>query len=99
VVLDNDGGGIFNFLPQAEHADVFEELFGTPLGLRMEDVARLYDLDFCQVDRAADLRGALRAGLASDRAVMVCVRFDRAGSVAGHRACWAAVSNALRPPG
>jgi len=99
VVLDNDGGGIFNFLPQAEHADVFEELFGTPLGLRMQDVARLYDLDFCQVDRAADLQGALRAGLASDRAVMVCVRFDRAGSVAGHRACWAAVSNALRPAG
>src|SRR5262249_22931165 len=46
VVLNNDGGGIFSFLPQAEHRDVFEELFGTPLGRRLEDVARLYGLAY-----------------------------------------------------
>ena len=95
VVLDNNGGGIFNFLPQAEHADVFEELFGTPLGLRMADIARLYGLNFCQVDKAADLPRALRAALASDRAVLLSVRFDRRASVTGHRACWIAVSEAL----
>jgi len=99
VVLDNDGGGIFNFLPQAEHPDVFEELFGTPLGLRMADVARLYDLDFCQVDKAADLPGTLPAALATDHAVMISVRFGRRDSVAGHRACWAAVSKALQQRG
>ena len=96
VVLDNNGGGIFNFLPQAAHQDVFEELFGTPLGLNMEDVARLYGLDFCAVEAAADLPQSLRAALAADRAVMVCVRFKRAGSVTGHRACWTAVSETLR---
>ena len=95
VVLDNNGGGIFNFLPQAEHVDVFEELFGTPLDLRMEDVARLYGLDYCPVGAPAELPGALRAALATGRATMVAVRFERAGSVAGHRACWASVSEAL----
>lgn len=96
VVLDNNGGGIFNFLPQSAHPDVFEELFGTPLGLHMEDVARLYGLDFCAVEAAAELPRSLSAALAADRAVMVCVRFERSGSVAGHRACWTAVSKALR---
>jgi 2-succinyl-5-enolpyruvyl-6-hydroxy-3-cyclohexene-1-carboxylate synthase len=96
VVLDNDGGGIFNFLPQAEHGDVFEELFGTPLGLRLEDVARLYGLPFQEVREAAELPGALASALAVEGVAIVCARFDRAGSVTGHRACWAAVPEALR---
>lgn len=95
VVLDNDGGGIFSFLPQADHPDVFEELFGTPLGLRLQVVAQLYDLGYSEVDSAETLAEALRAGLAASRTTILSVRFDRAGSVVGHRACWAAVSRAL----
>ena len=36
VVIDNDGGGIFSFLPQATAIDdeTFEQLFGTPHGVR-----------------------------------------------------------------
>jgi len=96
VVLDNDGGGIFGFLPQAEHPDVFEELFGTPLGLRMADVARLYGLAYHEAGAPATLAGVLRHALAGDGVSLVRVPFDRAGSVAGHRACWSAVSVALR---
>jgi 2-succinyl-5-enolpyruvyl-6-hydroxy-3-cyclohexene-1-carboxylate synthase len=96
VVLDNDGGGIFSFLPPAQHTDVFEELFGTPLGLRMEDVARLYGLRYHAVAGAADLPAAIRAALEEEGTSLVAVRFERSGSVAGHRACWAAVSAALR---
>jgi 2-succinyl-5-enolpyruvyl-6-hydroxy-3-cyclohexene-1-carboxylate synthase len=103
VVLDNDGGGIFSFLPQAQHPDVFEELFGTPLGLRLEDAARLYGLGYHDAADAAGLPAALRAALAEGGVSLVRVPFDRTGSVAGHRACWAAVSGALRgrpvPPG
>jgi 2-succinyl-5-enolpyruvyl-6-hydroxy-3-cyclohexene-1-carboxylate synthase len=95
VVLDNDGGGIFAFLPQAQHPDVFEELFGTPLGLRMEDVARLYGLPYHEARTAAALPAAIGAALAGEGTSLVRVAFDRDGSVAGHRACWAAVSEAL----
>jgi 2-succinyl-5-enolpyruvyl-6-hydroxy-3-cyclohexene-1-carboxylate synthase len=96
VVLDNDGGGIFNFLPQAEHEDVFEELFGTPLGLDLEDVARLYGLDFLSAASADGLAPALRAALGSSRPSLVRAHFGRPESVAGHRACWNAVSRSLR---
>ena len=95
VVLDNDGGGIFSFLPQAQHLDVFEELFGTPLGLRLEDVARLYGLEFLEASEPATLPGVLRTALAADGVTLVRVAFERAGSVAGHRSCWAALSEAL----
>nr|MBA3780223.1 hypothetical protein [Chloroflexota bacterium] len=40
-VIDNDGGAIFDFLPQATGlaADAFERLFTTPHGLEIADVA------------------------------------------------------------
>lgn len=95
VVLDNNGGGIFEFLPQAAHRDVFEEVFATPLGLRLEDVARLYGLSYACADRAEDLPGAMRAALSAEDSVLLSVRFKRSDSVAGHRACWRAVAAAL----
>lgn len=46
VVLNNDGGGIFHFLPIAEHEDVFEPFFGTPHGLAFRSAAQLFGLDY-----------------------------------------------------
>lgn len=47
VLLNNDGGGIFSYLPQKEAADMyFERLFGTPTGLNFEHTALLYDFTF-----------------------------------------------------
>jgi 2-succinyl-5-enolpyruvyl-6-hydroxy-3-cyclohexene-1-carboxylate synthase len=44
VVLNNDGGGIFRYLPIAKHADVFESCFATPHGLSFSEVARAFGL-------------------------------------------------------
>lgn len=46
VVTDNDGGAIFSFLPQAGSlpAGVFEQLFGTPHGTDIVEVARAFGL-------------------------------------------------------
>ncbi len=95
VVLDNDGGGIFHHLPQVDHPDVFEELFATPLGLRMEDVARLYGLSFAAVDAVDGLERALAAALAAPETTLVSVRFDRRASALSHRECWSAVAAEL----
>ncbi|MCD2137269.1 2-succinyl-5-enolpyruvyl-6-hydroxy-3-cyclohexene-1-carboxylic-acid synthase [Salinicoccus halitifaciens] len=55
VVFNNDGGGIFNFLPQYENKDHFERLFGTPLGLDFEHTAKLYDFNYSKIESTADL--------------------------------------------
>ncbi|KRG08952.1 2-succinyl-5-enolpyruvyl-6-hydroxy-3-cyclohexene-1-carboxylic-acid synthase [Staphylococcus sp. NAM3COL9] len=47
VLLNNDGGGIFSYLPQKDTAEAyFERLFGTPTGLDFEHTALLYDFTF-----------------------------------------------------
>ena len=48
VVVNNDGGGIFHFLPIAEHDDVFEPHFTTPHGRSFEAIAEAFDLPYAQ---------------------------------------------------
>ena len=96
VVCDNNGGGVFNFLAQAQHQDVFEELFATPLGLDFAQVARLYDLVYSPVTDRAGLEPALVDALAAQTPTLVVVKFKREDSVNGHRTCWEAASAALR---
>jgi 2-succinyl-5-enolpyruvyl-6-hydroxy-3-cyclohexene-1-carboxylate synthase len=96
VVCDNNGGGVFNFLPQAQHQDIFEELFATPLGLDFAQVARLYDLVYSPVTDRSGLEPALVDALAAQTPTLVVVKFKREDSVNGHRACWEAASAALR---
>jgi 2-succinyl-5-enolpyruvyl-6-hydroxy-3-cyclohexene-1-carboxylate synthase len=92
VVIDNDGGGIFHFLPQHEAvaAEEFEALLGTPRGVSVERTAALFDLPHTRLESLADLPAALAAGTG-----LVEVRSDRSANVALHRRAAAAVSAAL----
>ena len=60
VVLDNGGGGIFEFLPQAEEVtrEEFEAIFGTPVGLRLDRIADLYELPHRRVQTLDDIDAA-----------------------------------------
>lgn len=57
VVFNNDGGGIFNFLPQYDNKDHFERLFGTPLDLNFEYSAKLYDFTYRKIESMDDMNG------------------------------------------
>jgi len=101
VVVDNDGGGIFSFLPQAERVapDRFETLFGTPHRLDLARVATAYGVPVTRVDRLDELRPAL-----DGRGVrVVLARTERSANVAVHReindAVAAAVTAARSQPG
>src|SRR5207249_5828059 len=61
VVANNDGGGIFEFLPQAELPEHFERLFITPHGLDLSLLARLHGGRYARVERASELGPAVRA--------------------------------------
>jgi 2-succinyl-5-enolpyruvyl-6-hydroxy-3-cyclohexene-1-carboxylate synthase len=96
LVCDNNGGGVFNFLPQAEHQDVFEEIFATPLGLDLSQVARLYGLVYSPVTDRSGLEPAIADAIAAPTPTMVVVKMKREDSVTGHRLCWEAAASALK---
>jgi 2-succinyl-5-enolpyruvyl-6-hydroxy-3-cyclohexene-1-carboxylate synthase len=81
VLLDNDGGGIFHFLPVAGEDDYFEEHVATPHGIDFAHAAALYG---CAYDTADEL-GAVTAALGRPGTTIVRVRTDRAENLALHR--------------
>jgi 2-succinyl-5-enolpyruvyl-6-hydroxy-3-cyclohexene-1-carboxylate synthase len=93
VVVNNDGGGIFSFLPIAQATEHFEPLFGTPHGLTFEGAAQLFGAKHEVITSAPALRAALRA--ASPELRILEVRTDRATNVERHRALNARVAAAL----
>lgn len=96
VVLDNDGGGIFSFLPQAEAApEYFEDLFATPQGVDLAALAAVHGIPTHEVARGSEVTAAVRDAVARGGVRVVRVRTDRAANVAQHRAAWAAVAGAL----
>ena len=95
VLLDNDGGGIFEFLPVAAARDIFEEHVATPHGLDFAHAAALYGCAFEEAADLATLRAALTAAIAGDATTIIRVGSDRAANLALHRALAAAVVAAL----
>ncbi|TFH62118.1 MAG: 2-succinyl-5-enolpyruvyl-6-hydroxy-3-cyclohexene-1-carboxylic-acid synthase, partial [Candidatus Zixiibacteriota bacterium] len=55
IVINNDGGGIFSFLPVRSCDDVFEKYFDTPHGLGFEKAATMFGLDYRQPTTQSDL--------------------------------------------
>jgi 2-succinyl-5-enolpyruvyl-6-hydroxy-3-cyclohexene-1-carboxylate synthase len=94
VLLHNDGGGIFHFLPVSGEGADFTEHVATPLGLDFAHAAALFDLGYEDVTDVESFRAALTRALAADRTTIVAVRTDREANVALHRAVWAEVAAA-----
>ncbi|WP_038037470.1 2-succinyl-5-enolpyruvyl-6-hydroxy-3-cyclohexene-1-carboxylic-acid synthase [Thermorudis peleae] len=88
MLLNNDGGGIFSFLPQAAYPDHFELLFGTPHGLDFRHAAALYGLHYVTPNSWPAFQSALRDSLASPGVTVIELRTERARNVALHRALW-----------
>ena len=93
VVNDNDGGAIFSFLPQAATlpSDRFEQLFGTPHGTDVVEVARAFGLRAY----SADTEEVLAAAFDEPDTCVVRIASNRRDNVDVHAALNAAVVAAL----
>jgi 2-succinyl-5-enolpyruvyl-6-hydroxy-3-cyclohexene-1-carboxylate synthase len=97
VVLDDDGGGIFSYLPIAERRDVvdLERWYLLPHGLDLARAAALYGLAFTRVDQRHALAEALEQALRAGGTHVLCVPLDRDANVGHHRAIQRRVAAAL----
>ncbi len=97
IVVNNDGGGIFSFLPQADYPEHFEQLFGTPIGLDFSHTASLYGGHFQRITDWQQFRKAVERGMHDGGLHIVEVKTERESNVRMHRELWKSVGRTLSP--
>ncbi|WP_028783547.1 2-succinyl-5-enolpyruvyl-6-hydroxy-3-cyclohexene-1-carboxylic-acid synthase [Thalassobacillus devorans] len=95
VLINNDGGGIFSYLPQASHPDHYEELFGTPMGIEFQPFVEAYGGAYHLAKSWNDYTNALANSYASPGLSVIEVRTVREENVPYHKAKWESVKEAI----
>ncbi|MEB2280831.1 2-succinyl-5-enolpyruvyl-6-hydroxy-3-cyclohexene-1-carboxylic-acid synthase [Lysinibacillus xylanilyticus] len=95
IVMNNDGGGIFSYLPQSTVKAHYEDLFGTPTALKFHDIANMYDMDYIRVDDISEL--SVKFTTMKKRPMRLIEIFtNREENVYAHRALWNRINAGLK---
>lgn len=94
VVMNNDGGGIFSYLPQSKEETYFEKLFGTPTGLTFDSFATMYQAEYFAVDSMVGFEDALSTPKHKDLRIIE-VKTNRQENVIAHRRLWSDITEEL----
>jgi 2-succinyl-5-enolpyruvyl-6-hydroxy-3-cyclohexene-1-carboxylate synthase len=104
VLINNDGGGIFNRLPIRDFEPEFTDYFLTPHGLNFSHAAKLYGLDYLQIDAYSEgareaFRQTFSENAGSGKSTIIEVRTDSRRDEARRQEIIAAVHEKLRDLG
>ena len=99
VVVNNDGGGVFSFLPHARYGAIAERVFGTPHGLRPGAIAESFGARAQVVTDWAGFRHAIQGAVGRRGLDLIEVPSERARNLALHQSYVDTAREALRASG
>ncbi len=85
VIINNDGGGIFSFLPIAQSTDIFDPYFGTPHGVNFAHAAAMFGIDYYQPQTPDQLIHDYHQAIANHRSAVIEVTTDRSENLQLHQ--------------
>jgi 2-succinyl-5-enolpyruvyl-6-hydroxy-3-cyclohexene-1-carboxylate synthase len=85
VLFNNDGGGIFSFLPVAERTEHFERFFGTPHGLSFEPAAKMFELDYHHPQTMSEFEKVYQKAAGEKEPSIIEIQTDRSENHELHR--------------
>jgi 2-succinyl-5-enolpyruvyl-6-hydroxy-3-cyclohexene-1-carboxylate synthase len=95
IVINNNGGGIFSFLPQSQHPKNFELLFGTPLNLEFEHAVAMFSGNYTKVKDWEHLRELMNLSTEVKGLNVYEVVTNRDSNLTQHREFWRVVSQEI----
>ncbi len=95
VVINNDGGGIFSFLPVAHTTSAFETVFGLPHGRRFEGAASMFGVAYARVSTLAAFIRAYQSACRKQHSALIEITTTRTATQAAWQSLQQAVTRAV----
>ncbi|AIF43999.1 2-succinyl-5-enolpyruvyl-6-hydroxy-3-cyclohexene-1-carboxylic-acid synthase [Virgibacillus sp. SK37] len=95
LLINNNGGGIFSFLPQASDKKHFEALFGTPVDIDFKQAILMYGGKYMQPATEEELKKALDESYQHQGLSVVETRTSREANMKWHQEKWAAIQQEI----
>jgi len=95
ILVNNNGGGIFSFLPQSEHPKHFELLFGTPLNINFEHAVKMFNGQYNKIANWDQLGDLLRQSHQQKGIHVYEIETNRDRNRDEHRELWRSVSQEI----
>ncbi len=95
VVINNDGGALFSFLPIAQMKEVFEPFFGTPHGFSFDKAAAMFGLDYYCPDSKESFLTSYRSVQQKNCSAIIEVKSDRSENYRFHQTLQKKIISAL----
>lgn len=95
VCVNNNGGGIFSFLPQAQDKKHFETLFATPLNIDFKHAVDMYGGTYRLPGNPDELAEALKTSYAQKGLTVIDVQTDRTENKKWHQEKWTLIESEL----
>jgi 2-succinyl-5-enolpyruvyl-6-hydroxy-3-cyclohexene-1-carboxylate synthase len=86
IIINNDGGGIFSFLPIAKSTEIFDTYFGTPHGVNFSHAAAMFGLDYYHPQTSDEFIRDYQRALVDRRSAIIEITTDRAENLQLHQA-------------
>ncbi|MCM3444425.1 2-succinyl-5-enolpyruvyl-6-hydroxy-3-cyclohexene-1-carboxylic-acid synthase [Metabacillus halosaccharovorans] len=96
ILVNNDGGGIFSFLPQSKEEKHFETLYGTPIGIDFSKVVDMYQGEYEKINSWDELHTYFRDKWSNRGLKVIEIETNRTTRVNIHRELLDHVSQEIR---
>ncbi len=85
IIINNDGGGIFSFLPISAYPETFERYFGVPHGYQFNNIAKMFGIEYTQVQKPDELKKAYQNALKKGTSRIIEVSTNRPENLKLHK--------------
>ena len=92
ILINNNGGGIFNFLPISKQKNVFKKYFTTPTDLSFAKLVQAFEIEYKEVKDITDLFNQISVFTRKSKTVVIEVKTDSKKSLVLRRRFWKTVN-------